>query len=553
MAPTPGILYVTMQPQPSLPASQFQDWYNNEHGPGRLRLPFCENGFRYRATDLEGPGKGLPEWMAIYDITDMAEMTKETYLRLRWTDVQSQRERDTLAQIKVDRRLFDLVGGREAKEFKRLEEVGSEGEGNVLVAVSITVVPGKEKELDKWYSEEHIEMLSKVPGWLRTRRFVTSSILDSKEPAEYLALHEYVPKNGLGGDKFKAATSTPWVKEVSTSVVQEKRRRTYDLYYTFGPGPRDLSALSNRELVPFTSTDGLTRTIPASPTSSGAIESYITTKDGVDLPFRLEGSPDPHAPCIVLSNSILVTHGIWDGFITSFLSSPQNSKYRILRYLTRGRSSACGSQPITVDTLSSDIIALLDALRVPKAAAVVGVSLGGATALAAALKYPDRVDAFVSCDTSAKSPEGNRKTWGDRIVVAEQEGAAARTGEKVVGERLAEMTARRWFVPGSYEIAELVPELERVKDMVRTNSLEGFRKSVQALWEYDLTPLMKAAKVRGCFVVGSGDGVLPGVMKKMADGYGEKGAEYVVVEGAGHLPMVEKPKEFADAVTRFLG
>jgi pimeloyl-ACP methyl ester carboxylesterase len=497
----------------------------------------------------------MPEWMAIYDITDMAEMNKETYLRLRRTDVQSQRERDTMAQIKVDRRLFDLVGSRQAKEFKRLEEVGADEEagGNVLVAISITVRPGKEKELDKWYDQEHIEMLSKVPGWLRTRRFVTSSILDSKDPVEYLALHEYAPRNGLGGEEFKAATNTPWAKEVSTSVIQEKRRRTYDLYYTFGPAPRDLSALSNKELVPFTSTDKLTTTIPASLSGSGAIESYITTKDGVDLPFRLEGSPDPNAPCIILSNSILVTYDIWTPFIESFLSYPQNSKYRILRYLTRGRSSACGSLPITVDILASDIITLLDALRITKAACIIGVSLGGATVLCAALKYPDRIGAFMSCDTSAKSPAGNQKTWSDRITVAEEEGAiAAHKGEAVVGGKLAELTVRRWFLPASYEIAELVPRLEEVKGMVQQNSLEGFKRSVQALWEYDLTPLMREAGVKGAFVVGSGDGVLPDVMRKMADEYGDKGAEYVVIEGAGHLPMVEKPGEFAEAVTKVL-
>ncbi len=114
------------------------------------------------------------------------------------------------------------------------------------------------------------------------------------------------------------------------------------------------------------------------------------------------------------------------------------------------------------------------------------------------------------------------------------------------------MTVRRWFVPQSYAVPELVPTLERVKGMVQSNSLEGFKESVQALWEYDLTPLMKESKVKGAFVVGSGDGVLPGVMKKMAEGYGEGGAEYIVIEGAGHLPMVEKPKEFAEAVTKFL-
>src|SRR4051812_14122650 len=119
MAPTPGILYVTMQPKPSLPTAQFHDWYNNEHGPTRLRLPFVENGFRYRATDLEGPGRGMPEWMAIYDITDMAELTKETYTRLREEGVKSQREKGTMKQIAVDRRVYDLVESREAKEFKR--------------------------------------------------------------------------------------------------------------------------------------------------------------------------------------------------------------------------------------------------------------------------------------------------------------------------------------------------------------------------------------------------------------------------------------------------
>jgi pimeloyl-ACP methyl ester carboxylesterase len=370
---------------------------------------------------------------------------------------------------------------------------------------------------------------------------------------EYLALHEYEPKNGLGGEEFKAATSTPWAKEIASHVVQKKERRVYSLYYTFGPAPRDLSVLSNEELVPFTSTDGLTTTIPTSLSSRGAIESYITTKDGVDLPYRLEGSPDPNAPCIVLSNCILVTHGIWDAFIKVFLSHPQNSKYRILRYLSRGRSSKCGTKPITVDLLASDIIALLDALRIPQAAAIIGVSLGGATVLCTALKYPDRINAFISCDTSAKSPAGNQKTWSDRIAIAEQEGATAQEGgEAIVGEKLAELTVRRWFVPKSYEIADLVPDLERVKDMVRTNSLEGFKKSVQALWEYDLTHLMRGSKIKGAFFVGGGDGVLPGAMKKMAESYGDSGADYVVIEDAGHLPMVEKPKEFAEAVTKFL-
>lgn len=548
---------MTMQPKSGsgLTDPQFHDWYNNEHGPTRLRLPFITNGFRYRASDLSSsspPSETIPEWMAVYDITDMAELTKDAYLRLRDAPVKSQRESETMAKIKVDRKLYDFIESRESPAFRKLEEVESEGQGNVMTAVSLDLYPGADKkaELDKWYREEHIDMLSKVPGWLRTRRFVTSSI-DPKAPVEYLALHEYAPKNGLGGEEFKAATTTKWNNEIMANTVKEKRRRVYDLYYTFGPAPRYLAPnLQTWELSDPESAK--TRIFPESVGGAGAVESWVTTSDGVELSFRLDGSPDPDAPLIVLSNCILADWGIWDGFLSSFFAVTENKKYRVLRYLTRGRSSKCGTNPINVNVLASDIITLLDALRVKKVAAVIGVSLGGATTLNTALKYPSRVARFVSCDTSSKSPAGNSKAWGDRVAVAEKEGASASSGEPIVGEELAEVTTRRWFMKESYNGGDLEKKLLEVKEMVRTNSLEGFKKSVEALFEYDLKEKMKASDVKGMFVVGSGDGVLPGTMKEMAASYGRSGAGYEVIEGAGHLPMVEKPEQFAGIVTKFL-
>lgn len=557
MAPTPGILYVTMQPKSSsnLTEAQFHDWYNNEHGPTRLRLPFIANGFRYRASDTSSSSPASetkPEWMAVYDITDMNELTKDAYLRLRDPPVKSQRESETMAKIKVDRKLYDFIEERRSEGFKKLEDVENEGEGNVMIAVALDLQPGegKKEELDKWYREEHIDLLSRVPGWLRTRRFVTSSI-DSKAPIEYLALHEYAPKNGLGGPEFKTATTTKWNQDIMANTVKEKRRRVYDLYYTFGPAPRYLAPnLQTWELSDPESSK--TKIFSQGFGGNGAVESWVTTIDGVELPFRLDGSAEPDAPVIVLSNSILVDYRIWDGFLSSFFSVPSNKKYRVLRYLTRGRSSECGSSPINLNVLASDIIALLDALRVKKAAAVIGVSLGGATTLNTALKYPGRVGAFVSCDTSSKSPAGNSKAWGDRIAVAEKEGLSSASGEKIVGEQLAEMTTRRWFVKESYNGGDLEKKLLEVKEMVKTNSLSGFKKSVEALFEYDLKEEMKMSEVKGMFVVGSGDGVLPGTMKDMAGSYGKNGARYEVIEGAGHLPMVEKPEQFAAVVTKLL-
>ncbi|KAH7091372.1 Alpha/Beta hydrolase protein [Paraphoma chrysanthemicola] len=559
---TPGILYVTMQPKEGLPEAQFHDWYQNEHGPNRLRLPFCKNGFRYRANDLENqPGsKEKPEWMAIYDFDELEHLTREPYLKLRSAPAQTQRERDTMKQIFVDRRNYDLLKEWKGDDFRDLQKVENEGQKNVMVAVSFQLQDGsdKEEELRKWYDEEHVPLLQKVPGWRRTRRFVTSYLdLESghRKETEYLALHEYAAQNGIGGPEFQAAITTKWCDKIYKDVVKERKRRVYDLYYTFGAAQRDLKSLASKETIPAESTDGLTKSHPSHTTSNKgpAIESFVTTPDGVQLPYRLEGSTDPDAPLLVLSNSILVDYGIWDDFI-SYFSQLTNDKYRILRYNTRGRTALPSSSisPVNIDVLTTDVITLLDALRV-KQASIVGVSLGGATALNAGLSHPDRISAFIGCDTNAFAPPSNATAWNDRVAMCEKEGAKTSSGDAIVGQDLAEATVRRWFVKESYEDAELAKKIARVKDMVANNSLPGFSDSVKALHQYDIREKMAGYKGKGAFLVGAGDGVLPKTMKEnMADKLGS-GVELKIVEQAGHLPMVEKPEEVARFVADFLG
>lgn len=555
MAPIPGLLYVTMQPQESLPDSQWHDWYNNEHGPLRLRLPFITNGFRYRATDLSSSNPASPshpEWMAMYDVTDMAAMNTETYLRLRGPEVKTDREKETMAQIKVDRKLYDYISGREMDRYKKEEEAGYE-EGNYLVAFTAEINEESDEEYNKWMEEEHLSMLAKIPGWRRTRRFVTSSILGGKEGKEYLTINEYAPQNDVFGEVFQAATSTEWFKKIASIALKSKKVRSYDLYYTFGAAPRDISNFSRSYSTSWKSIDGKTSTGPNTIAEGGAIESYITTQDGVDLAYRLEGSSDPTAPLIILSNSILVTYSVWTPFIQAFLASHTGKSYRILRYNTRGRTSNAGSLPVNIDLLASDIIHILDTLRVPKAACLIGVSLGGVTVLNAALKYSDRINAFISCDTNAYAPPSNPKAWDERVAMSAGESAKSSTNEQIVGSELAEITTRRWFVAENYENETLKKRFKDVKRQVEENSFEGFQKGVKALYQYDIREEMKKPGVeKALFVVGGSDGVLPKTMKEMAGNYGN-GVECKVIDGAGHLPMVEKPEEFAKVVAAFLG
>lgn len=569
---TTGMLFVTMQPKESLSLDLFHDWYNNEHGPNRTRLPFIKNGFRYRATDLvDGPGNGSqakPEYLAIYDIDDMHQLTLEPYQKFRTPPWKTQREVDVMAQIHVDRTLFDFLGEQtNHNTFVPLESpkyFKEAAAGNFLTTSRYRMGNEHLSKVVDSLQQSVYPAMTKIPGWRRTRWYKRSYLeYQLQKQAEVLVIHEYTPLTDV--ESFYTFSKTP-------IPDTESVHRTYSLFYTFGSAARNLAITA-----PWKAYDNVTRTIPAASSSYSAssIESTVTTPDGTVLPFRLEGvTSDPEAPVILLVNSVLVTYGIWDGFVKHFLSSQENRKYRILRFMSRGRFSNTGSTtPVTVDLLASDIIHLLDSLRIPYVACLVGVSLGGATTLATALKYPSRIQAFVSCDTSPKSPAGNRDAWGQRIAVAEKEAkklpitsifdndesvAPANKEvepEPVVGEELAEMTVRRWFAAKSYEDANLATEIERVKHMIVTNSLPGFSRGVEALFDYDYSQLLPTYKGKGAFLVGAEDGVLPKSMEATAKKLGSdvgSSAEFKLVQGAGHLPMVERPQEVADFVGEFL-
>ena len=78
-------------------------------------------------------------------------------------------------------------------------------------------------DFDRWYDEEHVPLMSKAPGWVRTRCFVFAEVLvlgaaeegGSLRPAggphRFLTLHEWECTEALATEEYKAAITTPSV------------------------------------------------------------------------------------------------------------------------------------------------------------------------------------------------------------------------------------------------------------------------------------------------------------------------------------------------------
>lgn len=82
-----------------------------------------------------------------------------------------------------------------------------------VMPVAISAPDSAIEDVDRWYREEHNEMLLRCTDWLRVRRYAIESI----EGAGWsrLALHELSSADVLRSDEVRAAMGTPWRRRLA--------------------------------------------------------------------------------------------------------------------------------------------------------------------------------------------------------------------------------------------------------------------------------------------------------------------------------------------------
>jgi 3-oxoadipate enol-lactonase len=200
--------------------------------------------------------------------------------------------------------------------------------------------------------------------------------------------------------------------------------------------------------------------------------------------------------------------------------------FRIVRYDARGHGlSESGPDASDMSDYARDLAALLDTIGI-KRTLIAGVSLGGLIAQELYRQRPELIAALVLADTAAKI--GTDESWNARIAAVERGGI----------EAVADAILERWFTePFRSRRSE---EFAGFRAMLTRTPIRGYLAACGALKRADLRPHAGAIQAPTLCLVGDQDGSTPvALVRETADLI--RGSRFEIIDGAGHLPNVEKP------------
>ena len=124
------------------------------------------------------------------------------------------------------------------------------------------------------------------------------------------------------------------------------------------------------------------QTLPPMPTRPPATQEGRASVNGIELYYAVYGKGSP----VVLLHGGLGNSDYWGNLIPALAS-----RYQVIVMDSRGHGrSTRDAQPYGYDLMASDVLALMDFLKLPKAD-IVGWSDGGIIGLDIAMNHPDRI------------------------------------------------------------------------------------------------------------------------------------------------------------------
>lgn len=257
----------------------------------------------------------------------------------------------------------------------------------------------------------------------------------------------------------------------------------------------------------------------------------------LDLFFRREGNPD--GPPVLLVHAFPTSHALWEHQIEAL-----GAKYHLIRPDLRGfGQSPVPELPFRMEAFAADLRRLLDRLEIDRVN-FVGISMGGMIGQVFALAHPERVQSLSLCMTTSAvpadtPPEGDPKYY----ICARLFRRAVAQAEAEGMEPIVAMCLDRWFTPAFQASAPA----RRVAEIIRRNTVRGYRGGVDAMIELDVTARLGQIRAPTLVMPGALDQGTPvSCSEVIAAGIADSRLE--IVDGARHIAIVEQP----DACNRHL-
>ena len=249
-----------------------------------------------------------------------------------------------------------------------------------------------------------------------------------------------------------------------------------------------------------------------------------------DLRLNADLTGPAGGPALVLVHALGTAASIWDDLLP--LMPPG---LRILRFDLRGHGRTdTPAPPYAMGALIRDTERLMDHFAM-KEAVILGLSIGGLIAQGLAVKRLDLVRGMILSNTAARI--GRPEHWQDRI-------AAVRAGGM---QALHDATMERWLGRRWREN----PALSRLSPLFLGTDPAGWEGCAAAISGTDFYETTATLTLPTLAIAGANDASTPpDLVRETADLI--RGHRFALIRGAGHIPPVEKPAEYAAILTQFL-
>ena len=238
-------------------------------------------------------------------------------------------------------------------------------------------------------------------------------------------------------------------------------------------------------------------------------------------------------PMLVLSHALGLNLNMWDG-VAEVLAR----RFTVLRYDHRGHGSSGGAaDPFSVEDLADDAARLI-ASRTEHPVFFVGLSLGGMTAQALAVRAPEMLKGIVIANSASFYPDPT--PWAQRVERVLSKGV----------EDIADGAVDRWLTPAFRATEAGGAVATQLRATLISTDAVAYAAACTAISKMDLREGNRRISVPTLVIAGAQDlATPPSMSQEIASAV--PGAQMRSIDTA-HISAAEKPAELAGLIESFV-